>query len=69
VIQEAGCGAALGAGVSFKPIGVYFAVRGSASMPIDGSSVIGFLPDCTGAQCGWVPDPPPDGGTGDGGAG
>jgi hypothetical protein len=74
VVREAGCGAVLGAGVSFKPIGVYFQVRDAASLAIDGTSVIGVFPDCSGGQCGYAPEPVPDApppaedaGTGDGG--
>ncbi|MFT3773948.1 MAG: hypothetical protein QM820_51930 [Minicystis sp.] len=83
VIREAGCGAVLGTGVSFKPIGVYFAVRSTGSVAIPGTSVIGFIPNATGGPGGFLPyqNPPSsqasdagagdagDAGTGDAGAG
>ena len=57
VVREAGCGAILGTGISFKPIGVYFAVRDTGSVAVPGTSVIGFLPDGTGGPGGYAPDP------------
>jgi hypothetical protein len=70
VVREAGCGAVLGTGVSFKPIGVYFAVRNTASVAISGASVIGLLPDANGGPGGYQPYPDPsDAGTGDAGTG
>jgi hypothetical protein len=71
VVREAGCGAVLGTGVSFKPIGVYFAARDTGSVAIPGTSVIGLLPGANGGPVGYDPYPPPpdpnDGGTGDAG--
>jgi hypothetical protein len=71
MVREAGCGAVLGAGVSFKPIGVYFVVRDAASVAIDGSSVPGLLPGCAGGPCGYAPPDQAglDAGAGDGGGG
>lgn len=70
VIRDAGCGAVLGSGVSFKPIGVYFAAHETASVAIPATSVIGVLPDGAGGPCGYAPDPdPPSSDAGTGGAG
>jgi hypothetical protein len=75
VIREAGCGAVLGTGVSFKPIGVYFAARDTASVAIPAASMMGFLPEGNGGPVGFSPTPassPSDagaGGAGTGGAG
>ena len=55
VVREAGCGAVLGSGISFKPIGVYFAARDTESVAVPGSSVIGFLPDGAGGPGGYAP--------------
>ncbi len=57
VVREAGCGAVLGSGISFKPIGVYFAARDAGSVAVPGASVIGFLPDGTGGPGGYAPGP------------
>ncbi len=57
VVQEAGGGAVVGSGISFKPIGVYFAARDTESVALPGTSVIGFLPDGTGGPCGVAPGP------------
>lgn len=59
VVREAGCGAVLGTGTSFKPIGIYFAARDTASVAIPGSSVISFVPGCTGGACGVALEPDP----------
>jgi hypothetical protein len=70
VVREAGCGAVLGTGISFKPIGVYFMVRDTGSLVIPGASVIGFLPDATGGPGGYSLPPEAqasDAGTGDAG--
>jgi hypothetical protein len=73
VIRDAACGAVLGAGVSFKPIGIHFEVRKAGNVPIDGVNVFGVFPDCAGGQCGYAPPPPDDApkgmGAGDGDAG
>jgi hypothetical protein len=57
VIREAGCGAVLGAGISFKPIGIYFAARDSGSAAVPGASAIGILPDGAGGPVGYAPGP------------
>ena len=73
VIREAGCGAVLGTGVSFKPVGIFFATRDTGSVAIPGSSVVGLLPDGAGGPGGFLPTPatPPASaaGAGDAGAG
>jgi hypothetical protein len=57
VVRDAACGAVLGTGMSFKPIGVYFAVRDTANAAIPGTSVINCVPGCTGGPCGYALDP------------
>jgi len=57
VIREAGCGAVLGTGISFKPIGVYFAARDAGSVAVPDTSVMGFLPDGAGGPVGYAPGP------------
>jgi hypothetical protein len=75
MVRDAECGAVLGTGMSFKPIGVYFAVRDTGSVAIPGTSVIGLLPDANGGPGGYRPYPSPaspdarDAGTGDAGTG
>jgi hypothetical protein len=75
VVRGAGCGDVLGTGVTFKPIGVYFAVRNTGSVAIPGTSIIGVLPDANGGPGGYRPDPPlaspdpSDAGTSDAGTG
>jgi hypothetical protein len=57
VVREAGCGAVLGTGVSFKPVGVYFASRDTGSVALPGPSVIGVLPNGIGGPLGYPPPP------------
>ena len=69
---DAACGAVLGTGVSFKPIGVWFQViDAGGSAALDGSSITGVISDGSGGPSGYVPTPPPpaDGGAGDAGSG
>jgi hypothetical protein len=73
VVRDAACGAVLGTGMSFKPIGVYFAARDIASTAIPGNSIVNALPDGTGGPCGYPLGPDPasmqasDAGAGDAG--
>ena len=63
VVRDVGCGAVLGAGTSFKPIGVYFVSHDAASAAIPGSSLVSFVPGCSGGPCGYPLSPEqPDGG-------
>jgi hypothetical protein len=59
IVREAGCGTVLGTGMSFKPIGVYFASRDITSTAIPGTSIVNFLPDGSGGPCGYPLGPDP----------
>jgi hypothetical protein len=60
IIRDASCGAVVGTGESFKPIGIYFAFRDTPSAAIPVSSVVNVLPVCTPAPCAIAPSTPPD---------
>jgi hypothetical protein len=52
VVREPGCGAVLGTGMSFKPIGVYFLSRDVVDTAIPGSSLVSVIPGSNGGPCG-----------------